>query len=141
MPGGEGLPITIPEVCVLEEDWRKMGNVESADRIHVGVDCYLRSQDMDGLQGQDVSIVGDRAALALGVIGRGESKKGGPRQGVLVDFPSTVSILRRRKLQAGPFGKIFPGGGSKFSADWRKEFDKRGWLYRPPHAVRHALPS
>jgi hypothetical protein len=140
-PGGEGSPFTIPEVCLLERDLRLSGKEESADRLHVGVDLYARAQDLDQLQGRDVHLFRTQAAVSLGVVGRGETTKGGPRQGVVVDFPSTAEILRKRKAMIEEGERVFPGGGRRFGDDLRAAVTKRGFKKRPAHAVRHTLPS
>ena len=86
-------------------------------------------------------------STTLGERSRGESTKAGPNQGVLMDFPRSVAILRRRKrgLKRGQRHRAIPHCRQTYQMPWTlphhagKVFSLRGKLrghLLPPGQVR-----
>ena len=112
---------------------------------------YLRSQDWQNLRRED--IVGGQLgsslsesdlsgiAVLLGVLARGETTKGGPRQGVRPDREGVAYLLLKARDRTKPGEKVFRISGGKFRKLWNETAIKLGFDPGPAHALRHVGPS
>ena len=87
---GEGAPVALELVALIEKHWRSLGEGEAADALVVWADGWLRWQDIERLLVEDVmkSSDGDDSSVAilLGARARGASTRTGPK--VPDDFAS-----------------------------------------------------
>ena len=80
--------------------------------------------------------------LRLGVAERSESTKTGMRQGVRVDSPYVLHILKRLCASGKPSDKLLDTNASRYRAAWQKAASSLGVDFiGPPHTVRHSGPS
>jgi hypothetical protein len=145
---GEGSAIPIEIIAVVEQRMRQDNNSVEADVVAVSLDCYLRSMEALGLRREDVVVAPsvqndgtEELTLRLGVVERKEQTKTGYRQGVRVDSPYVMQLLKKRLLATEPGQKIFPCSKDAFSAAWRKAGLQLEVDLGPPHTLRHSGPS
>ena len=75
---GEGSPVSLEMVAVIEKEWREVGEYEAADALICCADMWLRWQDLGHLLCEDIltTAEGDVSVL-LGVRKRGEETRQG----------------------------------------------------------------
>ena len=140
---GEGSPLPLELLAVVEELYRTKNLTAEADALAVGVDCYLRSQEVFNLRVEDVIVSdqGSEVVLKLGVASRGELTKTGAHQGVRVDYPHTKQILARLVQDRPPGEKLFATNKAKYVKAWAMASKELDVDLGPPHSVRHSGPS
>ena len=116
---------------------------EVADIILLSQDGYLREQDWESLQAQDVQQAGQVTALLFGRAERGERSKTGHGQGLLVDYPATRHMLAERLRGKKPTDKIFGLSQQSYRKWWYLASEALGIrdVVGRPHNVRHTGPS
>ena len=128
-------------IAVLEDELRKMALAEEADILATCADCYMREQDAFQLQTQDVVVTKDEVCLFFGIAERGEASKTGRRQGVRVDTPYVMNILRQKLKKLRPGQKVFNSTPVKYRAALHAAADHLDMEIPPAHSVRHSGPS
>ena len=142
--GEEGQPAP-DETLAYMEDWLR-SHKESAAQIAgmvipVQTDAYARESEILNLRREDVVDDGVEVALFFGRAHRGESAKTGRNQGVRLDFPHSMDLVRQRvKLAASATTKLFPISSATYQKWWRLAAQQAGTT-APPHSCRHTGPS
>jgi hypothetical protein len=143
---GEGSPIPLEILAVIEADLRANGYHEEADALVLAQDAYLRSCEWDQLQAEDVIFSStpdgeEEMVLRLGVAERNETTKTGMRQGSRLDWPYTMKMLADRVKAMKPNEKVFKTSPTKFRYAWNQSARRLKLQLGPPHSVRHSGPS
>lgn len=139
---GEGGPEALELWAVLEADMRKHDDCESADALIVGLDGYLREQDLFSLRASDVRVAGkDEVALQLGIAERGESAKTGRNQGVRLERQEAIDVVVSRRNDREPNAKLFNTDAKHYAKAIASAAKRLNVEIGPPHSVRHTGPS
>ena len=133
------------ETLAFMEDWLRSHKDPGAQIagmvIPVQVDAYARESEILNLRREDVVDNGEEVALFFGRAHRGESAKTGRNQGVRLDFPHSIDIVRQRLVLArSDQTKLFPITSATYQKWWRLAAQKAGST-APPHSCRHTGPS
>lgn len=113
--GGEGEPCTWHEVGAISQQVADDGFEEAADLTLLSGDGYLRQSDWHLVRKEDVQFAESKVAVILGDPTRGDTTKTGSRQGVIMDFPGSVLLLRKCYDRAQPGEKLFRLNPASFS--------------------------
>jgi len=85
---GEGSPLSLEIIAMIESEWREKGEGEAADTLICWADMWLRWQDIGQLRCEDIVLAeDDEISVQLGKRDRGETTKTGFSQGVVPDYP------------------------------------------------------
>ena len=123
------------------------GERDAADALSTGIDGYLRTAEIFGLRGEDISITGAGTSemivsLRLGVPERGESTNTGIRQGVIIDWPCVADMLARRRSSIKGSDKVFGISVDRYRRTIARASVRLGLAdLGPAHSVRHSGPS
>jgi len=142
--GEEGQPVP-DETLAFMEDWlrsRKEPAAQIAGKvIPVQTDAYARESEILNLRREDVVDDDTEVALFFGRAHRGESAKTGRNQGVRLDGPHAMTIVRQQvECTAAPLDKLFPISNSTYQKWWRRAAQEAKCV-SPPHSCRHTGPS
>jgi hypothetical protein len=141
----EGGPIGLETLACMEEWLRARTDMKAhivADIIPVQTDGYMREQDIFNMRGVDVIFDTNTCIVQFGVASRGESAKTGRDQGIIMDEPYSVAILRRRLVNLSQQAKVFPVSHVDYLKWWRAAATAIGCPgIGPPHSCRHTGAS
>ena len=104
-------------------------------------DVYGREQDMEMLNGSDISFDNKVMSLTFGESSRGESVKTGFNQGAIVRRGVVVDIFLALR-QRSPSARVFDISQQRMRMLWRKACLALGMSFcGPMHTIRHAAAS
>lgn len=140
-PGGEGEGAPWEAIMVMAEFLAEEWYPGEALCLLLATDTALREMDWEQLLREDVHDDGERMALELGKLERGETSKTGPKQGVVVgrDWIRLMMLVWIRDIK--PSDRVFPFTQQHMRNLWN-------WAKRvlhldlgPLHTVRHTEPA
>jgi len=143
----EGQPVPTQALACMSAYLGGLGDPKAAiaaDCIAIAADGYLREQDLFQLRIQDVVMTNDTAALLLGQSQRGEGCKSGRDQGVVMDEPHSVDVLRRLTAGRDNDQKVFELTADEYRRFWKKaakEVLGDSKAAGTPHSARHTGAS
>lgn len=142
--GEEGEPSADETLAVMEDFLRSHKDKAAqiaGQVIPVQTDAYAREGDILNLRKEDVIDTDEEVALFFGRAKRGESAKTGRNQGVRLDFPHSMSIVRARvSATTSDTQRLFPISPATYQKWWRVAAQHAGST-KPPHSCRHTGPS
>ena len=144
----EGGPIGEQTLAALIQIMRDLDYSDAADIALLAWDGYLREGEAINVRAQDVVFAKGKTVILLGPSSRGERTKTGSDQGIILDWPGTTEMLKRRVQQVTSNGKLFNIKADTYRKMWTKAYDElrklegcEGVAHMPPHSVRHSGPS
>ena len=143
----EGQPVPLQALVCMSQFLRSLDDPKAdsaADCIEIAADGYLREQDLFQLRVEDVIFADDTATLLLGKGARGEGCKSGRDQGVVMDEPNSVALLRKAVTGKANNDKVFDIGADNYRRHWTKaakEVLGNATAAGTPHSARHTGAS
>jgi hypothetical protein len=137
-PSGEGYAFPEEAIFCILERFCRAGQLLEMVWTWLSFHCYLRQQDAEMLMTQDANDDGNNIAFMIAPRERGKRAKTGSDQGVLVECPALVAVLRALLATLRPGIPLFPFDRSWMARAWASVLIMLALPLRALHVLRHS---